>query len=147
MSLLYQLVSVLGECGQSKPRDRSLPLGDEADPDMTRLGAALDAMRQYHFEPLDIADLAAKAHLSVSRFRAVFRRVMGVAPHRYIQSLRFDLAKGLLERGDDPIKVVAERVGYSNPYLFSRLFKRDVGTSPSEYRQLHRSRDGGNNHG
>ncbi len=138
MSLLFQLVSVLGECGPPRPRERGMPLGDETDPDLTRLGAALDAMRQYHFEPLNIADLAAKAHLSVSRFRAVFRRVMGMPPHRYIQSLRFELAKGLLERGDEPVKVIAERVGYDNAYLFSRLFKRDVGTSPTEYRQLHR---------
>lgn len=142
MSLLFDLVKVLatiGEAKDEKKRRADKVAAVEVDPDLTRLGPALDVMRQFHFQQLEIEELAEMAHLSVPRFRAVFRRVTGLPPHQYIQRLRFELAKGLLERGDEPVKVIAERVGYEDPYLFSRLFTRHVGITPTAYRHKSRS--------
>lgn len=141
MAMLYELVAVfaaIGEANDDKKGTVERPTPTEVDPDLTRLGPALDVMRQFHFQQLDIADLAEMTHLSVTRFRHVFKRVTGLAPHEYIQRLRFELAKGLLERGDEPVKVIAERVGYEDPYLFSRLFRRHVGITPTAHR--HQSR-------
>lgn len=44
-------------------------------------------------------------------------------------------AQNLLERGVYNIREVAEVVGYENPLYFSRVFKKEVGMSPTEYRK------------
>ena len=60
---------------------------------------------------------------------------MGISPAQYILSLRIMNAQNLLERGVYNIREVAEVVGYENPLYFSRVFKKEVGMSPTEYRK------------
>jgi two-component system, response regulator YesN len=64
-----------------------------------------------------------------------FKSIKGVSPMEYLTNLRIDKAKALLS--DDSsimLKDIAEIVGYSNQYYFSRIFKIITGLSPSEYR-------------
>ena len=64
-----------------------------------------------------------------------FKQYMGISPAQYILSLRIMNAQNLLERGVYNIREVAEVVGYENPLYFSRVFKKEVGMSPTEYRK------------
>jgi AraC-like DNA-binding protein len=142
---LYELVAVLTKLGEDQveeiPREL-LSKEHGLEVELTRLAPAIDLIRQYHFLELDIEKLAAAVHLSTTRFRIVFRRVTGLPPHRYQHLLRLDVAKTLLARTDEPVKIVAQRIGHHNPCLFSRLFRRDVGMTPLDYRRQTRTNVG-----
>lgn len=80
-------------------------------------------------------------HLAVSA-RTVNRRfklAIGQAPLQYLQMLRMEIAKRLLETSGLGVDAVCERVGYGDLSTFRRLFKRETGLSPREY-QRHFSR-------
>ena len=57
-----------------------------------------------------------------------------MTPLQYILSLRISNAQSLLETTKYNVTEIASIVGYENPLYFSRIFKKQVGLSPSEYR-------------
>ena len=59
----------------------------------------------------------------------------GVTPMQYIISLRIQQAQRLLGTSEYNVTEVSSLVGYDNPLYFSRLFKKQTGMSPSEYRK------------
>ena len=81
-----------------------------------------------------VSELAEAAHLSVGRFSAIFRELMGRSVGDYIAALRIERAKDLLCFGTMSVGEIAEAVGYSDQNYFSRAFKKRVGVSPSIYR-------------
>ena len=58
-----------------------------------------------------------------------------MSPVQYILSLRMLNAQSLLERTNYSIKEISEIVGYENPLYFSRVFKKEIGKSPAQYRK------------
>ncbi|TKC80220.1 helix-turn-helix domain-containing protein [Trinickia terrae] len=68
-----------------------------------------------------------------------FQAALSQAPLRYLQSLRIDTARGLLEGGDLTVEVIASKVGYYDVSSFCRLFKDKVGLSPGAYRSRFRT--------
>ena len=58
-----------------------------------------------------------------------------MSPAQYILSLRMVNAQSLLERTTYNIKEISEIVGYENPLYFSRVFKKEMGKSPAQYRK------------
>ncbi len=58
---------------------------------------------------------------------------MGISPINYIQQLRIKKAKEMLKSDYSKISLIAETVGYSNIYHFSKTFKQITGYSPTEY--------------
>lgn len=82
-----------------------------------------------------LAELAATAGMAPAHFHRRFRSTFGLTPHDYMLRRRMDLARHLL--GDPSLRVqeVAEAVGYGNPFYFARVFRRQMGFSPSELRR------------
>ena len=58
-----------------------------------------------------------------------------MSPLEYVHTLRLEEAKQMLEAGDLPVEAVANEVGYEDAGFFSRLFRRQVGITPSAYRK------------
>lgn len=83
---------------------------------------------------LTVADYAAEIHLSADRFSHLFTETMGVSPHRYMLDLKINKAKQLFRQTDLNVREVAEFVGISDPLYFSRLFKKQAGVTPTDYR-------------
>ena len=77
--------------------------------------------------------LAEICHLSPSRFAAIFKEALGVAPIDYILKLRMQRAQQLLFNADFSIEQIAAEVGYGDAFYFSRLFKLHYGLSPKKY--------------
>jgi AraC-like DNA-binding protein len=73
--------------------------------------------------------------MSETAFRALFKRVMGSTPHRYIEEQRIQHASHLLIHTNSTITQIALTVGYNDLYHFSRVFKRVMGVPPSQFRE------------
>jgi transcriptional regulator GlxA family with amidase domain len=82
-----------------------------------------------------ITDLAKMVHLSERQFKRRFKQATNESPLAYVQALRVEMAKHLLEVTGQGIEAVSRAVGYEDVRFFRQIFKRIVGLSPSEYRQ------------
>jgi AraC-like DNA-binding protein len=87
---------------------------------------------------LTISDLAAELSLSPSRASHVVRQVTGQSFSALLRRTRLRHGAHLLAATDLPIGEVAWRCGLSDQSYFSRLFKREYGTTPRAYRKTHR---------
>ena len=82
-----------------------------------------------------VSQLVARSGLTERTFKRRFKQATGYTPIDYIQTLRIEEAKQLLEGTDRAIDDVGAAVGYEDPTFFRRLFKRSAGVTPSRYRQ------------
>ncbi|MCP4380544.1 MAG: helix-turn-helix domain-containing protein, partial [Hyphomicrobiales bacterium] len=73
--------------------------------------------------------------LAERTFKRRFKAATGYAPVDYVQTLRIEEAKQMLERSPEATDSVAHAVGYEDPAFFRRLFKRKTGVTPARYRQ------------
>jgi transcriptional regulator GlxA family with amidase domain len=83
---------------------------------------------------LSVEALAARASLSPRQFARAFHAEVGVTPGRYVESVRLEAARRLLEESADGVEVVARRCGYGVPETMRRAFVRALGVAPSDYR-------------
>ncbi len=86
-------------------------------------------------QPNPVAAMAARAGLTERGFHGRFRRATGMSPLEYVQTLRIEEAKQLLETTGIALDDLADEVGYSEPASFRRLFRKMVGITPSAYRR------------
>lgn len=98
-------------------------------------------LRQYYSSNLpqaipSVAYFADKANLSASYFSDLVRKETGMNPKDFISLFMVDEAKRRLVETHDDIAVIAYGLGFEYPAHFSRMFKRIVGMSPKEYRQM-----------
>lgn len=99
--------------------------------------AALESwMRLSLGRPISRSELARRAGLSPSHLAAAFKRAYGMAPLAYLQELRLTEARRLLQSGDASVAVIAAQVGFTDPFWFSRVFRRRWGASPRAMRRL-----------
>lgn len=90
--------------------------------------------KNYNTE-ININEYAESRGFSVCWFIRCFKQITGSTPLQYILNLRIANAQSLLESTDYSITEVASAVGYDNSLYFSRLFHKQVGMSPKEYRR------------
>ncbi len=82
-----------------------------------------------------VTALVERSGLPERTFKRRFKQATGYTPIDYVQTLRIEEAKQLLETTDTPVDSLGTIVGYEDPTFFRRLFKRSTGVTPSRYRQ------------
>ncbi|GGX92005.1 AraC family transcriptional regulator [Litchfieldella qijiaojingensis] len=82
-----------------------------------------------------VEKMAEYCETSERSFKRRFTKATGYTPIQYVQALRLNEAKRLLERTPHPIDEIAWEVGYEDPAFFRRLFKRQVGITPGAHRR------------
>ena len=97
--------------------------------------AAVAYFNENYNTKISIDDYAESLHISTNWFIHNFKQYAGMSPAQYILSLRMVNAQSLLERTTYNIKEISEIVGYENPLYFSRVFKKEIGKSPAQYRK------------
>ncbi len=96
------------------------------------------AVQEYldkHFQQTPgIARLARHHNMTERTLMRRFKQACGQTPTQYLQSIRIEQARKLLETQSWPLDKIIQQVGYEDASSFTRLFKRETGLSPSQYR-------------
>jgi len=87
-------------------------------------------------ESLTLSELAKQVGLSKQHLVYLFNREAGLPPIEYFLRLKMQRAGQLLDLTGLSVKEIAGAVGLSDPYYFSRIFKKIMGYSPTEYRRI-----------
>lgn len=85
------------------------------------------------FDNIPLPKIAADLGYSYENFRKIFKMETGMSPLQYSLDVKFHYAQRLLTEGMS-VKEAAAAVGYSDPYIFSKQFKKYIGQSPSAYK-------------
>ena len=105
-----------------------------------RIAGAIEHLHAHFTDAgFGIEELAAKAGMSRRYFEKLFLAELGVSPHEYILGLKMDLGRELLLNERLSVGDVAGRLGYSDVYHFSKIFKRRTRMTPTEYKREARS--------
>ncbi|MCV6615008.1 MAG: AraC family transcriptional regulator [Cellvibrionaceae bacterium] len=95
----------------------------------------VEAYMQQHLHGSFTLDALAE-HMRSSKFHfsKKFRQHTGQSPMQYFIQLKMQYACKLLDSSGQSVKAIASNLGYNDPYYFSRLFKKQIGLSPAQYR-------------
>ncbi|MEZ5669466.1 MAG: helix-turn-helix domain-containing protein [Alphaproteobacteria bacterium] len=96
-------------------------------------------VQQNFARPNAVAGMVSASGLAERTFKRRFRKATGAAPITYVQTLRVERAKEMLETSLTPTDAISVAVGYDDPASFRRLFKRETGLTPGEYRRRFRA--------
>lgn len=91
-------------------------------------------LKEHYADQIDLNLLAKKLGYSPAYLTKMFNKHEKCSPLRYLTNLRISKAKNLLRNTDLPIKEIGEQVGYESQFYFSRVFRKLISLSPSEYR-------------
>lgn len=84
---------------------------------------------------LSVSTLAQVAGMSSFYFCRSFKQSTGITPHQYVLARRMELARHLLLREPMRLMQVAQKVGFTDQSQFTRVFRKIVGTTPSQFRR------------
>jgi len=104
------------------------------EPTAARLQTAIAHVAKHYLRPIPESEIAMLCSMSPSRFCREFKAAFDVTFVEYLANYRMEQAKRLLGNPTMPVADVAVAVGFSDPSYFTRVFKRQEGVAPSEYR-------------
>ncbi|QDH20688.1 AraC family transcriptional regulator [Saccharibacillus brassicae] len=126
--LLYLALSLLVECGTEAPRPSALSRAE------TYAEQVKDFIEMNFSSKFGMEDVAASIGLNRSYLCALFTRETGTSIQDYLIRYRIDTASAMLGNTDLSIGDIARSVGYADPLVFSKAFKKITGKSPKSYR-------------
>ncbi len=96
---------------------------------------AVDYVKRNYMRKIMLEDVASHVSLSTSYFCAIFKNEMKCNFNVYLNKIRIEMSKRLLEEHDIPLVDVANMVGYEDQSYFTRVFRSIVGISPGKFRE------------
>jgi len=96
---------------------------------------AIHFMRENVRKRLTLKEIADFVGFSVSHFSALFQRKTGYSPLNYLIHLKIQEACHHLDFSDMKVNQISMLVGFDDPFYFSRIFTKTMGSSPSDYRK------------
>lgn len=129
------LAAALGSHIYAKYASPVFPGSDSGGLKRINLRRSIEFMKENLAKDLALAEIAVAAGMSKYHFAKSFRVAMGVAPHRYLVSLRIEKARKLLAVEGLSVEEIAGSVGYADTAHFAEQFRKFLGVSPSYYRR------------
>jgi len=111
---------------------------DVADKQSTPIESAKFYIDEFYDRKISVSDIANVAGFSVSHLRVLFKNAYGQSPVQYLNTVRVERAKEMLESNLFSIEEVACACGFQNVYYFNRVFKLYIGTTPGKYSKNNR---------
>lgn len=102
---------------------------------MDEIGELLNYVNIHYMENIGIDDLVQKTHMSKATLQRKMTSFFGVSPMQYIHHLRLNHAALLLLEKKKTITEIASEVGYNSLSSFNRMFLKEFGMSPSDWRR------------
>jgi len=102
---------------------------------LPRLLPVLEHLDRHFTEPLRVDQLAVLAGLSQGQFHRCFKTLTDTSPFEYAKRLRLQMAAALLRDSDLTVAEIGARVGWPDPFHFSKMFKSTYAQSPTAYRR------------
>lgn len=106
--------------------------GQSGDPNMKKLLAYIE---EHYAEPLSLTGLGRHFHFNPSYLSSYFATHNKEGFSEYLNRIRVTKAEELLRAGELSISEISGRVGYSDPGYFTKVFRKQTGFSPSQYRR------------
>ena len=127
---LFDMEETVAHIGAALKRKRKLNV------DTQRLvRQAMAYIHEHYSSPVSRQDIAQHINISEDYLTFCFRQEMGTTPIKYLQRYRVNQAKLLLKDSPKTITEIAMDVGFSDSGYFSRIFHRETGTSPDQFRR------------
>ncbi len=101
----------------------------------TYVNQAASFIRRNYYKQIRIADVAEYVGINRSYLTSSFQKILKTSPQKFLQNCRMTQAADLLKSTEDSITAIAHHVGYADPLAFSKIFKKEYGLSPRQYRQ------------
>ncbi|MEK4250165.1 AraC family transcriptional regulator [Paenibacillus sp. FSL W7-1287] len=121
----------------SEEREQQLPMRSRKSPAQLAIDEVVAYIDFNYPLPLTITELAERAGYHRSHLSKLFRQIHGMSPLAYLIKVRLEQAQLLLAQ-QIPVHQAAQAVGFHDALYFSKLFKRQVGMTPSQYQAAHR---------
>ena len=135
MALMLHFFSIFGRYEHRQNSEQVLDYPKQQD-HMRRFAELCAYINNHCTERLSVEDLASRAGFSVYHFSRLFKENTGMTCHNYLVARRIIYAKALLVDDTIPITEIAMRSGFNSIATFNRLFKAQIGYTPTEYRQM-----------
>lgn len=111
-------------------------------PSILQLNGIFDFIEAHYHQPIGLHDVAQSVGYSAAYLTDLVRRKTGHSVHRWITKRRMVAACSLLIETDQSIDCIAEAVGYRNRWCFFRLFRKNFGMTPGDWRSAYHSSAG-----
>jgi transcriptional regulator GlxA family with amidase domain len=100
-----------------------------------RISEIQEWLDTHYAEKVLVEELAAQFGMSKRTLIRRFNSALAMSPNAYIQTVRIEAARKLLEETERTVDVVMNEVGYEDGSSFRRLFRSKTGLTPTEYRR------------
>ncbi|MDN4078871.1 AraC family transcriptional regulator [Paenibacillus polymyxa] len=97
---------------------------------------SLSYIHEHYMLKLTLPLLADRAGMSEGHYTVLFKKATGMTMTQYLRHLRIQKAKQMFQQTRLPAKEVAQRVGFTDYFHFSRIFKKEVGCSPTQFQRI-----------
>jgi len=98
---------------------------------------AMDFIEKNYTQPISVEEVAAFVGINRKYLTRLFQEITQDSPKHYLMNFRMKKAQDLLRNSELNIKEVSHSVGYADPLVFSKVFKKMVGTCPREFKNSH----------
>lgn len=124
MSCIYQIIKHLLEISKEKTSLRN-----------KKIYPLTEFIAQNYMRNINVKDMAGMMNMSESNLYAVFKKILGVSPVKYLNNYRLSVASEHLLNSNESIQSIAEAVGIPDQFYFSRIFREKYSMSPQQYRK------------
>ena len=131
-----ELCAKLLECLALRIAGSCAPLEGAETPAFATYQQCRQHIEQHNLRLRTLRQIASECHVNNAYLCRLFRRYDNQSPYQYLLRLKMNLAAGRLQQPNALVKQVAEEVGFTDPFHFSRVFTSVFGLSPAAFRRL-----------